>query len=123
VDRGQAVGRRAAVALPLGSPVMDAELTSGWQVADGHDVAVRLDDVAGIPAGDLAGLRADLYLTVAGRPPRTRCVLRGVLVVSARPGADGSVATPRLPERLVAVAIAAEGEGALRLVADAPGGA
>lgn len=122
VEPGQAIGRRAAVALAAGSPLMDAELAQGVRVRDAYDVAVRLDEVAGIPAGDLAGLRADLYLTEPGRPPRTRCVMRDVLVVSARAGADGSVATLRLPRELVAVAIAAEGGGACDWWLTLPGG-
>lgn len=114
-DPSIAVGRTPAVALPPGSPLMDAELaapaTSGQR-----DVALRLDDLAGVPAGDLAGARADVYLIQSGRSPRIRRVLANVLVVSASHSADGSVATLRLPPGLVARAISAEGAGQLRLV-------
>ena len=110
-----AVGRVPAVALPPGSPLMDAELAAPAASAQ-RDVALRLDDLAGVPAGDLAGSRADVYLIQSGRTPRIRRVLANVLVVSAGHSADGSVATLRLPPGLVARAISAEGAGQLRLV-------
>jgi Flp pilus assembly protein CpaB len=114
-DPTVAVGREPAVALPPGSPLMDAELaaphTSGYR-----DVALRLDDLAGVPAGDLGGARADVYLIQSGPTPRIRRVLANVLVVAASHSADGSVATLRLPPALVARAISAEGAGQLRLV-------
>jgi Flp pilus assembly protein CpaB len=115
-DPAAAVGRRAAVGLPAGSPVMDAELASPARVPDARDVALRLDDLAGVPADDVAGALADVYVTRPGRPPRTRRVLARVLVVSASRSADGAVATLRLPATLVATAIAAEGAGQVRLV-------
>jgi Flp pilus assembly protein CpaB len=115
-DPAIAVGRAPAVALPPGSPLMDAELAA--PAASGQrDVAVRLDDLAGVPGGDLAGARADVYLIQTGRPPSIRRVLANVLVVSAAHSADGSVATLRLPPGMVARAISAEGAGQLRLVA------
>jgi Flp pilus assembly protein CpaB len=119
-DPAAAVGRRVAVPLPAGSPLMDAELARAAITPDARDVAVRLDDLAGVPAGDVAGGRADVYVTAPGRPPRTARVLAGVLVVAASRSADGAVATLRLPARLVATAIAAEGAGQVRLVVIAP---
>jgi Flp pilus assembly protein CpaB len=119
-DPAAAVGRRVAVALTAGSPLMDAELARAASVHDAREVAVRLDDLAGVPAGDVAGARADLYVTAPGRPPRTARVLAGVLVVAASRSADGAVATLRLPARLVATAIAAEGAGQVRLVVVSP---
>ncbi len=118
----QAVGRRAAVTIAAGAPVMDAELRETPVPAQAREVAVRLDDAAGIPAGDLADVRADVYLTPPGRDARSRLVLAGVVVVSATHSDGGSVATLLLPRQAVAVAIAAEAQGALRLVVHAPGG-
>jgi hypothetical protein len=114
-DPSIAVGRAPAVALPPGSPLMDAELAAP-ATSRQRDVALRLDDLAGVPAGDLAGARADIYLVRSGRPPRIQRVLTNALVVSASRSADGSVATLRLPPGLVARAISAEGAGQLRLV-------
>jgi Flp pilus assembly protein CpaB len=114
-DPSIVVGRTPAVALPPGSPLMDAELAA--PAASGQrDVALRLDDLAGASAGDLAGARADVYLVRSGRPPRIQRVLANALVVSASHSADGSVATLRLSPGLVARAISAEGAGQLRLV-------
>ncbi|HEY3765708.1 MAG TPA: SAF domain-containing protein [Gaiellales bacterium] len=115
-DPSRAVGRRAAVALVAGAPLMDAELASPPAVSDAREVAVQLDGTAGIPAGDLTGVRADVYVTPPGRASRSRLVLAGVLVRSATHSDGTSVATLVLPARAVPVAIAAEGEGALRLV-------
>ncbi|HEX5259862.1 MAG TPA: SAF domain-containing protein [Gaiellales bacterium] len=111
-------GRLAAVDLPAGSPVMDAELLAPGPVPRARDVAIRLDDLAGVPSGAIAGAHADLYLTTPGRPPRTRRVLRGVEVVAASRLDGQSAATLRLPEAEVATAIQAEGAGQLRLVVD-----
>ena len=111
-----AVGRTTVVGLPAGSPVMDAEIASSTGSA-GRDVAVRLDDLAGVPAEAMAGMRADLYLTHAGRPPVIQRVLAGVLVVAATHSSDGTVATLRLAPGQVQAAIRAEGMGQLRLVA------
>jgi Flp pilus assembly protein CpaB len=115
-DPADAIGRRAAVPLVAGAPVMDAEVSASAAPADARELAVRLDDAAGIPAGDLADVRGDLYLTPPGRGSRTRLVLANVLVVAARRDDSGSVATLLLPPSAVAGAIAAEGEGSLRLV-------
>jgi len=115
-DPADAIGRRAAVALLAGAPVMDAELETSAALADGRELALRLDDAAGVPAGDLADVRGDVYLTPPGRGSRTRLVLANVLVVSARRDDSGSVATLLLPPSAVSGAIAAEGEGSLRLV-------
>lgn len=115
-DPADAIGRRAAVGLVAGAPVMDAEVSSSTAPADGRELALRLDDVAGVPAGDLADVRGDVYLTPPGRGGRTRLVLANVLVLSARRDDSGSVATLLLPPAAVSGAIAAEGEGSLRLV-------
>jgi len=111
-----AVGRTAAVGLPAGSPIMDVEIASSAGSV-GRDVAVRLDDLAGVPAEAMAGVRADLYVTHAGRPPVIQRVLADVLVVAATHSSDGTVATLRLAPGQVEAAIRAEGLGQLRLVA------
>jgi hypothetical protein len=117
----QAIGRRAAVTLAAGAPVMDAEVAVTPSPADAREMAVRLDDAAGIPAGDLTDVRADVYVTPPGRDPRSRLVLEGVVVVAAAHSDGGSVATLLLPRSAVPLAIAAEAEGALRLVVHAGG--
>jgi hypothetical protein len=117
----QAIGRRAAVTLAAGAPVMDAEVAVTPSPADAREVAVRLDDAAGIPAGDLTDVRADVYVTPPGRDTRSRLVLEGVVVVAAAHSDGGSVATLLLPRSAVPLAIAAEAEGALRLVVHAGG--
>jgi hypothetical protein len=81
-----------------------------------RDLAVRLDGLAGVPAGAAAGGVADLYLTLPGRRPRTLAVLRDVLVVSAASEGSEASATLRVPAKLVESVIAAEAAGALRLV-------
>jgi hypothetical protein len=115
-DPAAAIGRRAAVALVTGAPVMDAEVTSATAPRAARELALRLDDLAGIPEGDLADVRGDVYLTPPGRGGRTRLVLANVLVLSARRDDAGSVATVVLPPAAVPDAITAEGRGALRLV-------
>jgi Flp pilus assembly protein CpaB len=115
-DPAAAIGRRAAVALVAGAPVMDAEVSSAATPPAARELALRLDDLAGIPAGDLADVRGDVYLTPPGRGGRTRLVLANVLVLSARRDDTGSVATVVLPRAAVPDAIAAEAEGSLRLV-------
>ncbi len=113
---GQAVGLRAAVTLAVGAPVMDAELLVRPLVPGAREVAVRLDDAAGMPSGDLTDMRADVYVTPPGRHSRSRLVLAGVVVLSAAHADAGAVATLLLPRAAVPVAIAAEAEGTLRLV-------
>ena len=120
IDPASAVGARTAVALPAGAPLMVAELAQPVGRPGDRDVAVRLDTAAGIPAGALAGARADLYATMAGRGGRTRAVLRNVLVVSASADDGDAVATLRVPDRVVPVLVAAEGRSSLRLVVRAP---
>jgi Flp pilus assembly protein CpaB len=121
-DAGAAVGRRVAVALAAGSPLMDAELAVATAGAGARDVPLRLDDVAGLPGGDLSGTRADLYLLPAGPVARPRLVLAGALVVAAGEH-DGAVsATLRVPAADVASLLAADPRGTLRLVARAQGG-
>jgi Flp pilus assembly protein CpaB len=119
----QAVGLRAAVALAAGAPVMDAELLVRPRKPGAREVAVRLDDSAGMPAGDLTDVRADVYVTPPGRRPHSRLVLAGVVVLSASHADAGSVATLLLPAAAVPVAIAAEAEGTLRLVVHLSAGA
>lgn len=119
----QAIGRRAAVTLAAGAPVMDAEVAVTPFPAGAREVAVRLDDAAGIPAGDLTDVRADVYVTPPGRDTRSQLVLEGVVVLAAAHSDGGSVATLLLPRSAVRLAIAAEAEGALRLVVHAGGGA
>jgi hypothetical protein len=118
----QAIGRRAAVTLVAGAPVMDAELAVTPSLRKAREVAVRLDDTAGIPSGDLTDVRADLYVTPPGRDARSRLVLSGVVVLSAARRDGGSVATLLLPAAAVPAAIAAEAEGSVRLVLHAGGG-
>jgi Flp pilus assembly protein CpaB len=115
-DPGAAVGRRSAVPLSAGAPLMDAELAAG-EVSSlrSRDLAVRLDDVAGLPADDLAGTTADLYLVVPGRPPRIRLVIEGVQVVGSSATDGVMVATLRVSSRDVAALIEAESSGSLRL--------
>ena len=120
IDPASAVGARTAVALPAGAPLMVAELAQPVGRPGDRDVAVRLDAAAGIPAGALAGARADLYATMAGHGGRTRAVLRNVLVVSASADDGDAVATLRVPDRVVPVLVAAEGRSSLRLVVRAP---
>jgi Flp pilus assembly protein CpaB len=115
-DPAAAIGRRSAVALAAGAPVMDAEVLAATPPPAARELALRLDDAAGLPAGDLADVRGDVYLTPPGRGGRTRLVLANVLVLSARRDDTGSVATVVLPPAAVPGAIAAEGEGSLRLV-------
>ena len=112
----QAVGLRSAVALAVGAPVMDAELLVRPLVQEAREVAVRLDDAAGMPSGDLTDVRADVYVTPPGRHSRSRLVLAGVVVLSATHADAGAVATLLLSPAAVPVAIAAEAEGTLRLV-------
>ncbi len=115
-DAASVVGHRPAVPVPAGTMLMAAELAVPSAGADQRDVAVRLDDAAGVPAGDLAQTRADLYLTTPGRAGTTAPLARDVLVVSAEARDDATVATLRVPGPLVRGLIAAEGRGSLRLV-------
>jgi Flp pilus assembly protein CpaB len=115
-DPSAAIGRRAAVGLVVGAPVMDAEIVSATHPAAARELALRLDDAAGLPAGDLVDVRGDIYVTTPGRGGRTSIVLANVLVLSARRDDAGPVATVVLPPAAVPDAIAAEGEGSLRLV-------
>jgi hypothetical protein len=118
-----AVGRRLAVALPAGAVLMQAELRAGEEIAAARDVAIRLDDAAGLPAGDLAGARADVLLVPPGHAATPSVVLADVLVVAARSSDGVAVATLRLPAPAVGAVVAAEGRGSLRLVVRAPAGA
>jgi Flp pilus assembly protein CpaB len=119
-DPRQAIGRRVAVPLPAGSPLMDAELVEPASGGPARDVAIRLDDTAGVPAGDLTGVHADIYLVRPGRAGRAVRVLTDVLVVSAGRTDQGAAATLRLPPAAVAVALEAEARGALALVVRPP---
>lgn len=119
IDPAGAVGRRVAVAVPAGTPLMAAELAQSVAPSNDRDVAIRLDTAAGIPAGTLSGVRADLYATSARR---TSAVLRDVLVVQASAEDGEAVATVRVPARLVPMLVAAEGRSSLRLVVRSPEG-
>lgn len=122
-DPREAVGRRAAVPLPAGTFLARPELAVDGQVGMARDVAVRVDDVAGLPAGDLTGTRADVFLAFAGRRTAPTVVLSNVLVVAAGRSGGAAVATLRLPAAAVAAVITAEGRGSLRLVIRAALGA
>lgn len=115
-DPEAAIGRRSAVPLEAGAPLMDAELADAEDSgAHSRDVAVRLDDVAGLPGGDLAGTTADLYLVTPGRPPHIRLVIAGVQVVGSSTADGAMVATLRVSSGDVAALIEAESSGSLRL--------
>jgi hypothetical protein len=77
---------------------------------------VRLDGLAGVPAGGLSGATADLYLVEAGRTAVVRLVLQDVLVIEAERVDGASVATLRVPPNAVQALISAESAGSLRLV-------
>lgn len=115
-DPGTVLGRRLAVALPAGTPLMEAELAGDERRVPGRDVAVRVDDAAGLPAGHLAGAHADVVLATPGRGSEPTIVLANVLVVAAGRSDGAAVATLRLPPAAVGTLIAAEGRGSLRLV-------
>ena len=115
-DAHVAIGRRTAVAIPAGAPLMAAEIAAGDRIDAARDVAVRLDDAAGLPAGALAGAHADVLLVQPGRASEPAVVLADVLVVSARSTDGAAVATLRLPAAAVSGIVAAEGRGSLRLV-------
>jgi Flp pilus assembly protein CpaB len=116
IEAAAAVGRRTAIALPAGMPLTSAVLAGHEAGPGARDVAVRLDGVAGIPAGASGGGVADLYLTRAGSPASTILVLRSVLVVSATEDGAESVATLRVGAAAVRPLIQAEASGGLRLV-------
>jgi Flp pilus assembly protein CpaB len=115
-DPRAVIGSRTAVAVPAGTPLMAAEVEAGERIASARDVAVRLDDAAGLPAGDLAGAHADVLLVQPGRDSEPVVVLADALVVSARNADGAAVATLRLPAAAVSGVVAAEGRGSLRLV-------
>jgi len=115
-DPEDAVGRRVAVAVPAGALLAEPELATDTRVVAGRDVAVRVDAAAGLPAGDLAGAHADVFLATPGRRSAPTIVLTDVLVVAADRSDGTAVATLRLPAAAVATIIAAEGRGSLRLV-------
>ena len=122
-DPEDAVGRRVAVAVPAGALLAEPELATDTRVVAGRDVAVRVDAAAGLPAGDLAGARADVFLATPGRRSDPTIVLADVLVVAADRSDGSAVATLRLPAAAVATIIAAEGRGSLRLVVRSTPGA
>jgi hypothetical protein len=114
-DPAAAAGRLAAVAVPSGSPLMAPELVEQRAAPSDRDLALRLDAVSGLPAGPLAGMRADLYAVEQGRGG-VRLVLRDVLVIATSTADGTATATVRVPGRLVRPLIAAEAGAALRLV-------
>jgi hypothetical protein len=98
---------------------MEAEISHGERVPGARDVAVRLDDAAGLPAGELTGAHADVLLVPSrGSTPET--VLVDALVVAARTHDGAAVATLRLRQADVSAIIAAEGRGLLRLAVRSP---
>jgi Flp pilus assembly protein CpaB len=115
-DPAAAVGRRAAVTMPAGSPLMDAELEVAPQLPAHRDVTLRLDDAAGLPLDAPDGAAADLYLVEPGTHPRVRLVLRGVYVVASNREDGAATATVRVSPEQVALVISAEAHGSLRLV-------
>jgi Flp pilus assembly protein CpaB len=115
-DPASVVGRRLAVPLAAGAPLMEAEVLVTRSAPGSRAVAVRLDDVAGVPAGGLSGATADLYLVEPGRTVSVRLVLRDVLVIEAGRVDGAAVATLRVPPNAVQALISAESAGSLRLV-------
>jgi Flp pilus assembly protein CpaB len=115
-DPASVIGRRAAVPLVAGAPLMDAEIVVARSEPGSRDVAVRLDDLAGLPAGGLAGTTADLYVVEPGRTVGVRLVLRDVLVVESERVDGSAVATLRVGPDAVQPLITAEAAGSLRLV-------
>jgi Flp pilus assembly protein CpaB len=115
-DPGVAVGQLAAVALPVGAPLMDSELADSSASQGGRDVSLLLDDAAGLPLDPPDGLTADLYLVRPGRAPRVRLVLADALVIASRTADGAAVATLRVRARDVPALIQAESAGSLRLV-------
>jgi Flp pilus assembly protein CpaB len=116
-DPGAALGRRAAVALPAGSPLMDSELRTAEPLPHSRDVSVRLDDAAGLPIDAPDGDSADLYLVEPGARPRVRLVLAGARVIASTRADGAAVATLRVAPADVGLLIRAEASGSLRLVA------
>ena len=119
--RASAGGSRSRV--PAGALLAEPELATDTRVVAGRDVAVRVDAAAGLPAGDLAGAHADVFLATPGRGSAPTIVLTDVLVVAADRSDGTAVATLRLPAAAVATIIAAEGRGSLRLVVRSTPGA
>lgn len=118
-DPQEVTGLRAAVPVPAGAVLMEAEVFHSERVPEARDVAVRLDDAAGLPTGELAGAHADVLLVPSrGTPPET--VLVDALVVAARTTDGAAVATLRLRRADVVAVVAAEGRGLLRLVVRSP---
>jgi Flp pilus assembly protein CpaB len=115
-DPRAAIGRPVSVALPAGSPLMDAELVTSGAPSATRDVTLRLDDAAGLPLDPPDGMPADLYLVEAGRPPTVSIIARGLLVVSSSNDDGVSTATLRVAPDQVQSLIAAETRGGLRLV-------
>jgi Flp pilus assembly protein CpaB len=113
-DPRSAIGLRAAVALPAGALLLQPELSRDDRIADARDVAVRVDDAAGLPSAPLAGAHADVLLVRPGREAPA-VVLSDVLVVAARTTDGAAVATLRLAAADVSTIVAAEGCGSLRL--------
>jgi hypothetical protein len=114
-DPAAATGRLAAVAMPAGAPLMAPELVQHAAAPSDRDVALRLDSASGLPAGQLAGMRADLYAVAAGRGG-VHLVLADALVVATSATDGTATATLRVPRRLVRPLIEAESGALLRLV-------
>jgi Flp pilus assembly protein CpaB len=114
-DPVAATGRLAAVAMPAGAPLMAPELVQHRSAPSDRDVALRLDSASGLPAGPLAGMRADLYAVAPGNGG-VHLVLANALVVATSAQDGTATATLRVPDRLVRPLIQAESGASLRLV-------
>ena len=102
--------------MPAGVPLIDAMVAEVRTRGAARDLALRLDDAAGLPREPVAGARADVYQVRSGSG-RARLVIAGVQVVAAA-SADGvATATVRVSPADVPRLIAAEAAGSLRLVA------
>ncbi len=80
-------------------------------------MTLRLDDAAGLPLDPLDGAAADLYVVEPEPHPLVRIVLQGAYVVASNRADGAATATVRVLPEQVALVIAAEAHGSLRLVA------
>lgn len=114
-DPASVVGRRAAIAMPAGSPVMDAEVAQAPELRASRDVTLRLDDAAGLPLDPPDGATGDVYLVEPGRNPRVRLVLSDAFIVASNRQDGATTVTVRVAPAEVAALISAESSGSLRL--------
>jgi pilus assembly protein CpaB len=115
-DAAPLVGQRVGIPVEQGAPVVPGAIVRHVAQRDSRDIAVRLDDVAGVPAGDLVDVLGDLYLVAPGTRPSVTPVLEGVQVVDSAADGGRVVATLRVPPSAVSPLILAEAAGSLRLV-------